>query len=349
MTKKRQSEIKNSSKSYSTSSIIGKTLVDEKLPIIIQKTPVDEPIDFSDFRPTLSYNKTYYFKPSNPQCKKHNGTFYHIDYKNFGEEDPCLAKKENNLYFEDGDIESAPDGVYTWIVVFIKEGKKKRTPQIIACRVLTTSEVGTKHANLLDYYQAKNKLEIKDWSDWTRIYFEIKDHSVLGAGEFIKNDKNLKFNLLSGSYMRDKLTNFDGTTNFDRITRVKNDMVRVFETLTKLTISVEETEIGTYITEENIKLKKEDLLILLKCGAKIRKFETYELCDSFDPNYRDDDFDLMDNVPKFEELTEESLRNLEGGHLELVKHKLNRQTKRRKREKRNSKSRRNKSSRGLRR
>lgn len=289
-----------------------------------KKRKIEEVDPFSNFYPTLN-GRALYFEPNKPQCKKHNGTFYHIDYKNFGEEDPCLAKKENNLYFEDGDIESAPDGVYTWIVVL---KTKMQTPKIVACRVLTTIEVGTKHANLLDYFAMKNNLTVDDPFD---NYLEIDDYRVLGAGEFIKADKNVKFNLLSGTYMEGRLT------KEERIQKVTNEMKFVFETLTQLTISVETESTTTYITEENIKLKKEDLLILLKCGAEIRKFKTKDDCKDYD--------DDSNTVNKGELITEDSLQHWVGGYLEIMKHKRNRQTKRRKRAKRNSKSRRNKSSR----
>lgn len=306
--------------------------------VVQEITPGKKPKDFSSFKPLLTRNRAIYFKPDNPQCKEYSGTFYHINYNKFNEEKSCLTDLQNKFYFENEQISSAPNGVYTWVVL-LKHNRS--TPKIIACRILSTHEIGTKHANLLDYFRMK--LENPDVEDHTTEegadYMEIMDHAVLGAGEFIKDGETIKFNLFSGTYMREKIK------NETMLKKVQDDMETVFKTFTGLTIVQDTTNSGTYITEDNIKLKKEDLLILLKCGAKIRKFETLEKCLIFDSMYGVPQFESMNGVPKFENVTEESLQNWIGGNLELVKHKRNRQTKRRKRAKRISKSRRNKSSR----
>lgn len=111
-------------------------------------------------------------------------------------------------------LESAPIGLYTWII--------RSSGSIYASKTLSKQEIGTLHSNL------------KMLSD------QIDKSDIYAAGELeITREMNngpttILFNLLSGSYMADKFKRIKGESNSsyeERILNLRNKLVGAFQSL----------------------------------------------------------------------------------------------------------------------
>lgn len=279
------------------------------------------------------------YHPSAPktiihQCRDYLGKYYHINIDKFVEIE-CLWEKMP-LYFND-EINTAPDGVYTWVLILSESYADEGVPSILAYRVLTTHEIGTKHADILA--RIRSQVNEGDY-DNEELGDEdiIEEVKLLGSGEFIKRGNNLQINFISGTYMLRHFTSQNMSPNEIKqmISKLARETKVAFNYLTNLNVT-EEINASTYITETNIRLNANDLSLLLSCGAQIRKFNNKNDCLAFkeyikeeleNKNY--DDIEVpKEFIGKFEEENEESVK-LIGGYLQFIRENTMKKTKRRK-------------------
>lgn len=155
------------------------------------------------------------------------------------------------------------DGVYTWVILSLDNDDE---PRIYLKKTLSSYEFGTKHQEILYHITCKN--------------MQCEKYKLYYAGELLKNGNTLKFNLESGTYMKDKLNPKKktlGTIKMSKITA--GEMIN--ERLNKTgDLTIEEGN-DTFITHESIPLTQNDLKIYNFFGAKIYKFDNPESCKTF--------------------------------------------------------------------
>jgi hypothetical protein len=82
----------------------------------------------------------------------------------------------------DGELATAPDGVYTWILKDFIVGPRERHRHLVSAPARTKQEIGSLHVNMDNL---------------------TKEGSVIAAGELRKTGATLEYNISSGTYMGD--------------------------------------------------------------------------------------------------------------------------------------------------
>ena len=183
------------------------------------------------------------------------GTDYYAIFFNTGVNLPNLMPLLN----EDNEIE---DGVYTWVILSLKNNR----PIMYLKKTLTSYEFGTKHQEIL--YQV------------TCINTECENYKLYYAGELLKEGNNIKFNLESGTYMKEPLNPKKKTMATIASSKLQA-LGMINERLNKTgDLNIEQVE-GSFITHDSIPLTENDLKIYNFFGAKIYKFDNPESCATF--------------------------------------------------------------------
>ena len=159
------------------------------------------------------------------------------------------------------------DGIYTWVILSLNDNDDKNDePRMYLKKTLTSYEFGTKHQEILYHITCK--------------HMQCENYKLYYAGELLKEGNTIKFNLESGTYMKESLNpkkRTMGTIKMSKITAGEMINERLNKT-GKLTIKEGN---DTFITHESIPLTENDLKIYNFFGAKIYKFDNPESCKTF--------------------------------------------------------------------
>jgi len=161
------------------------------------------------------------------------------------------------------------DGIYTWVILSLNDDDddvENKKPRMYLKKTLSSYEFGTKHQEILYHITCK--------------HMQCEKYKLYYAGELLKTGNTIKFNLESGTYMKDKLNPKKitmGTIKMSKITA--GEMIN--ERLNKTGELTIEEENDTFITHESIPLTENDLKIYNFFGAKIYKFNNPESCKTF--------------------------------------------------------------------
>ena len=160
---------------------------------------------------------------------------------------------------EDNEVEN---GVYTWVILSLNNDE----PRMYLKKTLSSYEFGTKHQEILYHITCKNS--------------QCEKYKLYYAGELLKDDNTIKFNLESGTYMKDKLNPKKKTLGTIKMSKINaGDMIN--ERLNKSgKLTIEEVD-ETFITHEKIPLTLNDLQLYSFFGAKIYKFDNPNNCATF--------------------------------------------------------------------
>jgi hypothetical protein len=215
--------------------------------------------EWKEFVPTFRFNTQ--LEASNnsmlsdgigEQCTKIGDFFYHFDMSHKNRK--CLMEKIpiiRNL-----EVTEASDGVYTWLIFTDKKGK----PQFVSKKVMTIQEISTKHSHII--------LDILDEIDTIHL-----------AGEFIKSGNNVTINFLSGTYM---VNLFENIIPQD-IIEIHNEAVTFLNSaFERRLVFTNQNKEETLITQQNVVYTRENIDVLLGCGAIIKRFDTRKLCNKYD-------------------------------------------------------------------
>jgi len=154
------------------------------------------------------------------------------------------------------------DGVYTWVILSLNDDE----PRMYLKKTLSSYEFGTKHQEILYHITCK--------------HMQCENFKLFYAGELLKEGNTIKFNLESGTYMKDKLNPKKKTLGTIKISKITaGEMIN--EMLNKTgELTIEEGN-DTFISHESIPLTQNDLKIYNSFGAKIYKFNNPESCKTF--------------------------------------------------------------------
>jgi len=161
------------------------------------------------------------------------------------------------------------DGIYTWVILSLNDDDddvENKKPRMYLKKTLSSYEFGTKHQEILYHITCK--------------HMQCEKYKLYYAGELLKTGNTIKFNLESGTYMKDKLNPKKitmGTIKMSKITA--GEMIN--ERLNKTGELTIEEENDTFITHESIPLTENDLKIYNFFGAKIYKFNDEAKCKIF--------------------------------------------------------------------
>lgn len=185
------------------------------------------------------------------QCAKIGNKFYHFEMSD--EKQQCLREKIPLVW--NNDIIKTSDGVYTWFIFTDKKGKS----HFVAKKALTIQEISTKHSNIIS---------------------DILDNleTIHYAGEFNKRCNSIDINFLSGTYMAASFENLSATDVIDTKNEAVTFLNKKFEGLLVFT---DQDKADTFITAKNIIYTRENIELLLDCGAIIKQFETGMLCRKY--------------------------------------------------------------------
>ena len=185
------------------------------------------------------------------QCAKIGNYYYHFIMSD--KKQRCLQEKipvVRNL-----ELLEASDGVYTWFVFTNRQGK----PQFVAKKALTIQEISTKHGHILG-----------------DIFDELDTYHL--AGEFLKKGNDIEINFLSGTYMWDKFREKEP----DDVNRIHKDAIKFLNTsFGERLVFTNQDPATTLITKDNIVYTRENIKLLLECGANIRRFDTRGVCNKY--------------------------------------------------------------------
>ena len=137
-------------------------------------------------------------------------------------------------------ISSLQPGVYTWIIKYSID--EPDTVSMYMTKLLSQQEIGTLHRNLAHLHRRK-----------------VNDRrEIMGAGELkVISPTEIKFNLLSGTYMKDII--LKNKSNNDKKEITDNIITKVVDKLQKLGINATYTnealiDVGIISSKENIEI-----------------------------------------------------------------------------------------------
>uniref|UniRef100_A0A6C0LSQ5 Uncharacterized protein n=1 Tax=viral metagenome TaxID=1070528 RepID=A0A6C0LSQ5_9ZZZZ len=192
------------------------------------------------------------------QCAKIGNYFYHFEMSD--DKQQCLREQIPLLW--NNDITKASDGVYTWFIFTDTKNKS----QFVAKKALTIQEISTKHSNIIS--------DILD--DLQTIHY---------AGEFKKTCNSIEINFLSGTYMAAAFETLSSVTD---VINTKNEAVTFLNKKFKgQLVFTDQNKADTFITVKNITYTRENIELLLDCGATIKRFETGMLCRKYNNRHID--------------------------------------------------------------
>jgi len=143
------------------------------------------------------------------------------------------------------EIRGAPDGIYTWIV---------SDTGFAANRVVSVLELGTIHHSLV---------------------FRTFTNELFGAGELEKRGDTIRFNIQSGSYMKDFFTE-----NASRALIVQSDFEEMMKSFGFAAESIRFDDVP-YIDRERSPLTRAELDMYVAAGYEVWLFDSKESCDLF--------------------------------------------------------------------
>lgn len=164
-----------------------------------------------------------------------------------------------NIY-EGFELCGIEDGVYTWIICYDKRSAAGYVPLLYLTRTQNIHEIGTKHINIVNA--------------------KCLNGTVNYAGELIKQGNTIRINLLSGTYMMDKVN----ASNIPIDTQ--NEIHSIFQNIIRSEcpndieeIIIENTT-KTYI-EKDMKMTIGDLIEKHLYGFEIYKFTNQEKANKY--------------------------------------------------------------------
>lgn len=171
------------------------------------------------------------------------------------------------LYYDN--LDELNDGIYVWMLLTCDNDLPKM--YIIKCQNI--NELGTKHSNII------HRLHI---------FYNKSNIFMHYAGELKKSNNVIKMNFSSGSYMRtifedNERMNMILLVGYDYRTNYINEMLKYLnkKKYKKLKISFEKNDNETFITKENLPLKKEHLKLYKECNCEILTFHSIIECKQY--------------------------------------------------------------------
>jgi hypothetical protein len=192
-----------------------------------------------------------------------SGSYYEIDHKYINYE---TLYTKLPLYTEDN-IDELNDGIYIWMLLTCNNNEAKM--YIIQCQNI--NELGTKHSNIIQrLFLFHNKQQI----------------FMHYAGEMKKENDEIELNFISGSYMREifednEITNLTKIFEEDYRSYYVKEIIEYLYSKTKNKIKFTNDDKNTFLTKENIPLKKEHLNLYKECNCEIRKFYNITECKQY--------------------------------------------------------------------
>jgi len=216
--------------------------------------------------------------------KADDGKYYFIDQSTMK-----LADTEKIYTFQpvrkDAKILKSRDGIYVYIIASTEEERARNKVHIYAIRTLTVHEAKTKHTNLIKRIRkilsSRNKQELR------YLYY---------AGEFVKKGDSIRFNFMSGTYMRDRnivsliLNETDVANNQAHIDFVKELFRKYGMPNADIDLS------STLINPNNLRLTKADIDQLVSYGIKVYEYDNVKDCKQ----RKDYDFHLAKAQAQFD-------------------------------------------------
>lgn len=193
-----------------------------------------------------------------------SGTHYEINHRYINYE---ILYSHLPLYYDN--LDKLNDGIYVWMLLTCDDELPKM--YIIQCQNI--NELGTKHSNIIHRLHT----------------FCNKKKIVLHyAGEFKKCNDIIQMNFSSGSYMREVFENND-RTNLISIKECNyrlnymNDLLKFLniEKYKKMKIMFMKKDNETFITKDNVPLKKEHLDLYKECNCEILIFYSETECKQY--------------------------------------------------------------------
>ncbi len=171
------------------------------------------------------------------------------------------------LYYDN--LDELSDGIYLWMLLTCDDELPKM--YIIQCQNI--NEIGTKHSNIVH--------RLHTFCNKRRIFMHY-------AGELKKNNNTIQMNFSSGSYMREvfednERLNMISIIGYDYRLNYIRDILNFLniEKYKDLKIIFTENDNGTFLTKENIPLKKEHLNLYKECNCEILIFYSVTECKQY--------------------------------------------------------------------
>jgi len=143
------------------------------------------------------------------------------------------------------EIRGAPDGIYTWIL---------SDTGFTATRVLSCIELGTIHHTLV----------LRSFTN-----------ELFGAGELEKRGDTIRYNIQSGSYMRNFI--IKNTSRVDIVQRDFEDAMKSFGFVAE-SVRYED---GSFIDVARMPVTRAELDVYVRAGYEVWFFDSKESCDLF--------------------------------------------------------------------
>ena len=193
-----------------------------------------------------------------------SGTHYEINHRYINYE-----KLYSKLPLYGDNLDELNDGIYVWMLLTCDDELPKM--YIIQCQNI--NELGTKHSNIVH--------RLHTFCDKSNIFMHY-------AGELKKSNNTIQMNFSSGSYMRDIFENNDrmnliSIKEYDYRLIYINDLLKFLniEKYNKLKIVFTKYDNETFITKENLPLKKEHLNLYKECNCEILIFYSVTECKQY--------------------------------------------------------------------
>ena len=211
---------------------------------------------------------------------------YFIKRRSSSASNENIDKYEKSVNMYNGfELCGIDDGVYTWIICNDKRSAAEDEPFLYLTRVQNIHEIGTKHVNIVNA--------------------KCLNGDITYAGELIKKGTTLRINLLSGTYMLDKLNGSNIPND------IKNEIHNIFQTIIdrecpsviqKITIEdTTQSYIGT-----DMKMTIGDLIEKHVYGFEVYKFANMETVKKY-KRAETELVKLKTRLPMYEKMKNESL------------------------------------------
>mgnify|MGYP003685866893 CR=1 FL=1 len=193
-----------------------------------------------------------------------SGTHYEINHRYINFE---KLYSKLPLYYDN--LDEICDGIYVWMLLTCDEDLPKM--YIIQCQNI--NELGTKHSNIIKRLCT---------------YFKKSNIVMHYAGELKKSNNTIQMNFSSGSFMREvfednERMNMISIIDYDYRFNYINDIFTFLyiKKYKNLKISFTQNDNETFITKENLPLKKEHLNLYKECNCEIFIFYSVTECKQY--------------------------------------------------------------------
>lgn len=161
------------------------------------------------------------------------------------------------------------DGIYLWMLLTCDND----TPKMYIIQCHNINELGTKHSNIVHRLHT---------------FHNKKNIFMHYAGELKKNINTIEMNFSSGSYMKEVFEENERMNEVSILTynyrlNYINDLFKFLniEKYKNLKIMFMKNDFETYITKENLPLKKEHLNLYKECNCEINMFYSTTECKQY--------------------------------------------------------------------